>query len=175
MILYHDLKEVVWNPLSIIKMVSINFGISSYSKHMPGVALEERIMQVPEGSELPNCPAREYLDEIEAEPRIFSLWNYQDCRNNTYTKLPAVLFRLRADKQDISEMYLIWLQPREEWIAVQHRKWIEACCHTDEAERGPYSLDEYCKKMLSMAYGVDKDLIEGDIARIGPSTLEGQG
>lgn len=153
-------------------MVQINFGISSCSRYAPGVPWEERIMEIPEARELPKLINMQYLDADKARPSMFNVLNYSDVRNDKYTELPAVSFRLAGGHtHNIYEIYLIWLEQRPEWIAIQHHEWSAEGHHIDESETGPYSLDDYCKDMLVRVHEVNKEKVPGDISKMSPSEI----
>jgi hypothetical protein len=155
-------------------MVVLNFGVSSYSRHSPGVPWEERKMEVPELSGLsgiPSVTSARYLDREQTEPSKFSLPNYSDAREGDCESLPAVFFDLKEDhSHDTYDMKLIWMAQRKEWIAIEHHSWSEGDFSIDEYEDGPYALDTYCAKMLAKAYGIREE-VDG-IAAKPPSELE---
>lgn len=142
-------------------MVQINFGVSSYSRHSPGVPLRERTMNIPEEGSLSlkiPCSDR-YLDVCEVNPEI---WNKNE-----------ICFKLKEDhSHHLHDIQLRWIEERKEWAAIWHEEWSECDFSVDENEIGPYGLDDYCKNMLSKAYGVCKENLLCDISTINPSELE---
>ncbi|MBI4981079.1 hypothetical protein HZC30_06000 [Candidatus Woesearchaeota archaeon] len=155
-----------------MKIIKINFGISSCSRYAPGVPWEERIMEIPGAGELPKPINWRYLDADKAKPRMSNVLNYSSVRYDEYTKLPAVYFRLSSGLfDDIYKMYLIWLEQRCEWIAVHHHEWSAEDSRMDESELGPYSLDDYCRDMLVRAHKVNKEKVPGDISKMSPSEI----
>jgi len=187
-------------------MAEINFGISSYSRHAPGVPLEERIMKIPDegaleplnkldmGSMFGQAGAgegcifrddyipktRDYLLPHKVSPEKFIM--------QSDPKVKAVRFDLASDLVDQYDMYILWIDERKEWVAVEHRSFEESTMNIDESETGPSALDYYCKTMLAEAYGLvssqnvllasayTKALpwlkLKKDISRISPSELE---
>ncbi len=159
----------------VIKMIEINFGISSHSRHSPGVPWEERRMEIPETGKLPDIPetfAERYLPGENA--CMFRLQNYRDVRGDVYEVLPAVCFRLRDDHSHSTyEMYMIWLERRGEWVAVMHHSWSEGNFNVDESEDGPYAPDAHCNAMLRYAYKLPREILpDHAIIRTRPSELE---
>lgn len=155
-------------------MAAINFGISSYSRHAPGAPLKERLMDIPDSGKLKGMPSGvNYIYENNSKPVRFCI--YSHIKDDKHTRLPVIQFGLAArnpETNDISEIYLIWLEKRNEWIAVNHHMWNEAGGYIDECESGPYAADDYCRDMISIAYSVDKGKLGGDISKMSPSELE---
>jgi len=84
-------------------------------------------------------------------------------------KFPAVRFDLVSSLQDQYEMLLIWIKEREEWVAVEHRWFIDGKMKHKEEERGPFALDDYCKNMLFKVYNsLDFD----KVSKTPPSELQ---
>jgi hypothetical protein len=156
-------------------MIKINFGISNFSRYSPGVPWEERTMEIPEEQELPKIEIQ-YVkrpDPREVDQLPFDLYDYLDVREDKYKFLPAVRFELVAEhSHSRNYIYLIWIEIRSEWISVWHREWSEIDFSIDESENGPYALDIYCKDMLAKAYGVIRERMPKDIAKISPVELE---
>lgn len=150
-------------------MVQINFGISSCSRYAPGVPWEERIMEIPETGELPKVSNVQYLNLNKAKPTKFNVLNYSDVREDKYTELPAIRFKLGSGSSD--EIFLIWLGQRREWIAVQHSEWSGEGHHIDESEIGPYALDDYCRDILYRVGSVDKEKVPTNISKMSPSEI----
>lgn len=175
---YKFLRERVeyWRELySTGKILELNFGISSCSRHAPGYQLEERIMGIPLIGVLQNISDFEiqYLDPKDCEPRRFNLSNYSDVRGDKYTHLPAVSFPLAKEFTLDHEIYLVWVDQRKEWVAFNHSEWLGSCNYPDELESGPYALDDICKTKLLEAYKVPPDNVElADAHTFSPSRLE---
>lgn len=156
-------------------MVKINFGVSSYSRHAPGVKFEERVMEIPSGHALeqvgkerygfvnPDEMRRDfatpdlgnYMDPYRVHPERFTLESSPDREGivRSSRRFPAVRFDLASLSHDQYEMLLLWVEERSEWVAVEHHSFVESTMNIDEDEHGPYALDDYCRDMLRRAYG----------------------
>ncbi len=158
-------------------MVRINFGISSYSRYSPGVPWEERIMEIPDKGPLPDIPRSlgkmRYLSDNE-KVKKFNLRNYSSVRENKYSELPAISFKLAGGHSHHTyEMYLIWLMQRNEWIAVPRHKWSETDLSIDESEFGAYALDDHCIGVIMQAYNIPSGrLSHKEVIATEPSKLE---
>ena len=163
-------------------MVKINFGVSEFTKHFLKMRLwVGRQMDIHESGELPCITEIKYRNPDQANPQKYNFLNYTDVRESRYYTIPAVNFNIISSLSfngvgvRSEDVVLIWIKERQEWIAVRHYKWPDTSLsmypHTNESEKGPYSLDDYCKDMICKAYEIDLNKSE-DPSKIEPSKLE---
>ena len=155
--------------------MKINFGISSYSRHSPGVPWEERVKEVPEQGELERVPSGFIARYLPAVPERFLLDNYANVREGTILEqLPAVRFNLKEDySHSLHELYLVWIKERGEWVVFWHHWWSEGDFSIDESESGPFALDHHCLTMLEESFHIpDKTLSLEQAITTSPVELE---
>jgi hypothetical protein len=106
----------------------INFGVSPYSRDVPGVPWKERIMTVPdEGPLPPMCPnISRWFPRENAEPRRQTITDYQNGARRgkgPSRELHAVCFDMNLSHSNWTfVMYLIWISERNEWVAFEHNE-----------------------------------------------------
>ena len=123
----------------------------------PGVRVipEKRFIEIPMGKELEQPKVVNYFERLEeAMPHQERVTVY---RKGKKTELPAVCFNLPGHCPTKFTMKLLWIREIEDWVAVIHLAWKEKGEPFDEIELGPYALDDYCKRMLAIAYGMSTD------------------
>ena len=104
-----------------------------------------------------------------------------------YSLLSAVSFTLPVHRLYLwpltkpvyfqKEVGILWIQDREEWIATllntefNHYPPLRSEPPPKSELRGPYALNEFCRKMLSVAYSLPTGRVK-DVATTNPNELE---
>mgnify|MGYP006290322389 FL=1 len=134
--------------------------------------MKERTMKIPADRILPEFPEEHLKLSKRPRPKKTIVKNHTKGRFQ-YEKLPAVHFDLQNSTHSDYDAVLVWIQERQEWIALYHLCWYESSYGLEDVERGPYALSPYCINMLIFAYGIPmtvKD--EHNLRKRSPSQLE---
>lgn len=64
-----------------------------------------------------------------------------------------VEFNLLEENRKDRRVILLWIEERNEWIAITYKKWEEEFFH-EETYRGPYEIGDFGERKLLEAYGI---------------------
>jgi len=148
---------------SIDNATGLDFGSSRFSEQYPGIPVECNMVFVPHKGELK--PMDEFIEGYLQDEKA-----YKTSVNDS----PAVNFRGPDRGYDITEIYLVWINERNEWIGIEKNSWVESSsCGMDDSYSPPKALNEKYGKKILEAYKIQEDKVScRDALRAHPSKLE---
>lgn len=172
------------------EIIEINFGASSYVRNAPGVPYSESIIRIPETGRLPTIGEKIKIPAGEASD--FTTWiniqenwvggafeidNYPESvravpQITAVNDLPAVRYRIPT--KGIHEIIALWVEARNEWVAIYRNEWFEGMEEgNDELYLGPFALDEIVSQKILQAYNLTPGILSlENVRRTKPERLQ---
>jgi hypothetical protein len=141
----------------------LDFGVSAFSHNAPNYPIERNLIFVPHKGKL--RPMNEYIDDCIKDAAA--------CKTSVNNN-PAVNFRGPPRSYDITYIYLVWINERNEWVGIEENSWLESdAWGSDNTYTPPKALNEKYGKKILEAYKIAEPKIScKDVLRVHPSKLE---
>lgn len=158
------------------EVIEINFGASPYVKNAPGVPYSENIVRIPKIGRLPTIGGKIEVPAHEASDfttwiNVQENWSGGGFQIDDYSEsaqsvpqitavndLPAVRYRIPT--KGIHEIMALWVEARNEWVAIYRNEWFESIeGGNDELYLGPFALDEIVSQKILQAYNLTPELL----------------
>lgn len=177
-------------------MIEINFGPSDYTRYAPGVSMEDNVVKVPEEGELPQIGPEVKVGDTYGQVMRYTTWpdpqldwareafqilGYSELLSSNPVKetiqgfsVVTLVGSAESWQGPINKIMLLWIESRQEWIAIHKREWCEGAGGLwDERYLGPFALDEMCSQKILQAYGLPQGKFRPEeIKQMGPEKLE---
>jgi len=153
-------------------MTKINFGISAYERHKSNVSSDTYPFEAQENTI--EISEQGNLSVIGPEEIPYDYQGFEKIKPELLTNGKVEIKRGEEfGNFEIREIKLSWIEPRQEWIAIFHRSWIETGYLEDEFYTGPFALDEMCANKILRAYGITEGKFSLDeVRRMCPERLK---
>jgi hypothetical protein len=128
----------------------LTWGPSPFEARAPGITPTDTVIEIPDSGVLPEMKESPYSDSDFGRDRIRPLIP----RYTIVNGLSAVWLMTQSANDRQTDLWLVWVPGRSEWICILHSSWWESDAYgTDESYGGPYKLSPHHAKILE-GYGV---------------------
>lgn len=159
------------NSISVFKLP-----VSCNGMHADPASFNQ-IIEIPINENLPLIPT--YVSNLYFRPVSYPK-NRTYFPENTHLyfehkyRVTVRTFDLRAIKRGHHQlMQLLWILPRQEWVAIPSKKLDFDSAGSREVFDGPYKIDDYCADFLKRSYKIPLKKLPTQTVRItSPERLE---